>query len=91
MDPKKIKAVVQWKRLTSMMEVPNFEGLTSFHRRSAVGILVLAARLTRLTWKKINFQWSNKCEQSFQEVVSLFIVMLARLEIVKPHPMPLHN
>ena len=67
-DPKKIEAIVEWKRPTSVTEVRSFLGLAGYYRRFVEGFSVLAAPLTRLTRKGASFQWSNQCEQSFQEL-----------------------
>ncbi|XP_070046930.1 uncharacterized protein [Nicotiana tomentosiformis] len=53
-DPQKIKAVKNWPRPTTPTEIRSF--------------LELAVPLTKLTQKAVKFQWSDACEQSFQEL-----------------------
>ena len=67
-DPKKINAVTEWQRPTSVTEIRSFLGLAGYYRRFVEGFSKLAAPMTRLTQKNIKFEWSEKCERSFQEL-----------------------
>ncbi|XP_038989917.1 uncharacterized protein LOC120113176 [Phoenix dactylifera] len=44
------------------------EDLPGYYRRFVEGFSSIAAPLTRLTRKEVKFEWSDKCEQSFQEL-----------------------
>ncbi|OMO91869.1 reverse transcriptase [Corchorus capsularis] len=67
-DPKKIEAVVNWPRPTNVTEVRSFMGLAGYYRRFVEGFSRIAVPLTRLTQKRANFDWTEECEQSFQEL-----------------------
>ncbi|TYJ98703.1 reverse transcriptase [Cucumis melo var. makuwa] len=67
-DPQKVEAVVNWERPTSATEVHSFLGLAGYYRRFIEDFSRLALPLTALTRKNVKFEWSNKCEQSFQEL-----------------------
>ncbi|KAL5575384.1 hypothetical protein UlMin_017083 [Ulmus minor] len=67
-DPAKIEAVSEWAAPTSVTEIRSFLGLAGYYRRFVEGFSTLAAPLTALTKKDQKFQWSDKCEQSFQEL-----------------------
>jgi hypothetical protein len=67
-DPGKVEAVVNWVRPSNAHEVRSFLGLAGYYRRFVDGFSRLAAPLTRLTRKNEKFQWSEECEQSFQEL-----------------------
>jgi hypothetical protein len=67
-DPGKVEAVVNWVRPSNAHEVRSFLGLAGYYRRFVEGFSRLAAPLTRLTRKNEKFQWSEECEQSFQEL-----------------------
>ena len=64
-DLKKIEAVVNWPRPTNMTEVRSFLGLAGYYRRFIKEFSQIAIPLTRLTQKRIKFEWSSECEQSF--------------------------
>ena len=67
-NPKKVEAVVEWNRPNSVTEVRSFLGLASYYRRFVEGFSHLAMPLTRLTQKRAKFEWTGKCEESFQEL-----------------------
>ncbi|KAL0549437.1 hypothetical protein IC582_013919 [Cucumis melo] len=67
-DPQKVEAVVNWERPTSAIEVRSFLGLTGYYRRFIEDFSRLALPLTALTRKNDKFEWSDKCEQSFQKL-----------------------
>ena len=68
MDPKKIEAVVDWPRLTNISEVRSFLGLAGYYRKFVEGFSTIALPLTRLTQKKVKFEWTPECEASFEEL-----------------------
>ncbi|KAL0544225.1 hypothetical protein IC582_019338 [Cucumis melo] len=67
-DPQKVEAVVNWERPASATEVRSFLGLARYYRRFVEDFSRLALPLTALTRKNAKFEWSDKCEQSFQEL-----------------------
>ncbi|XP_069154406.1 uncharacterized protein [Solanum lycopersicum] len=70
-DPKKIEAVRDWVRPASVTEIRSFLGLAGYYRRFVEGFSSIASPLTRLTQKKVTFQWSDECEVSFQKLKTL--------------------
>ena len=48
-DPKKVKAVSDWKQPTNMMEVHSFLGLAGYFRRFIKGFSKIARHMTALT------------------------------------------
>ena len=67
-DPKKVEAVVNWERPTSVHEIKSFLGLAAYFRRFVEGFSKLSGPLTTLTRKNARFFWKDECEQSFQEL-----------------------
>ncbi|OAY70091.1 Transposon Tf2-9 polyprotein [Ananas comosus] len=67
-DPRKIEAIKDWPRPTSMTEVRSFIGLAGYYRRFVEGFAKLSTPLTRLTHKGTKFIWNDACERSFQEL-----------------------
>ena len=67
-DPSKIEAVRDLPRPRNVVEVRSFLGLASYYRRFVEGFSKLATPLTELTLKSLKFMWSDRCENSFQEL-----------------------
>ena len=67
-DPEKVKAVLEWPRPTNVTEIRSFLGLAGYYRRFVEGFSCLAAPLTKLTQKGEKFIWSERCEESFEQL-----------------------
>ena len=67
-DPAKIEAVANWERPRTPTEVRSFLGLAGYYRRFVQDFSKIATPLTRLTRKTEKFEWTTKCEESFQEL-----------------------
>ena len=72
-DPVKIKAVVNWKLPRSVTEVRSFLGLIEYYRRFVKGFSVIASPLTKLLRKGIKFEWSDKCQKSFEQLKEILV------------------
>ena len=68
-----MEAVVEWNRLNSVTEVRSFLGLAGYYRRFVEGFSHLTMPLTHLTQKGAKFEWTGKCEESFQELKKRFV------------------
>ncbi|KAL8118635.1 hypothetical protein AgCh_016232 [Apium graveolens] len=55
-------------RTTTPTEVRSFVGLAGYYRRFVQDFANIAGPLTRLTRKTEKFVWTEKCEESFQEL-----------------------
>ncbi|KAI5341879.1 hypothetical protein L3X38_009754 [Prunus dulcis] len=80
-DPQKVEAVVNWSRPTSVIEVQSFLGLAGYYRRFVEGFSTLAVPLTRLTRKRVKFEWSDECEESFNELKTKLTTALKELNL----------
>ncbi|XP_019250968.1 PREDICTED: uncharacterized protein LOC109229874 [Nicotiana attenuata] len=67
-DIQKIEAVKNWPRPTSLSDIRSFLGLAGYYRRFVDGFSSISSPLTRLTQKKVKFQWSDACVKSFEEL-----------------------
>ena len=67
-DPKKIQVVVEWKPLRNVTEVHSFLGLAGYYRRFVKGFSMISAPMTRLLQKNVKYEWSEKCQRSFEKL-----------------------
>ncbi|XP_073226982.1 uncharacterized protein [Cicer arietinum] len=67
-DPSKVEAVQSWPRPTTVKEIRSFLGLAGYYRRFVKDFSKVASSLTRLTPKKVEFRWTDACEESFQKL-----------------------
>ena len=67
-DPKRFEAVKNWSRPLTTIHIRSFLGLDNYYRIFVEGFSTIAAPLTALTKKKVKFEWSEKCEKSFQDL-----------------------
>ncbi|KAL8110718.1 hypothetical protein AgCh_026455 [Apium graveolens] len=67
-DPVKIEAVSKWEQPKTPTEVRSFLGLAGYYRRFVKDFAKIATPLTKLTRKNEKFNWTEKCEESFQEL-----------------------
>ena len=67
-DPKKIEVVVEWEPPRSVTKVHSFLGLAGYYRRFVKGFSMIAAPMTRLLQKNVKYEWSEKCQRSFEKL-----------------------
>ena len=67
-DPKKIEVVVEWKPPRNVTEVRSFLGLAGYYRRFVKGFSMIAAPMMRLLQKNVKYEWSEKCQGSFEKL-----------------------
>ncbi|KAA3473363.1 DNA/RNA polymerases superfamily protein [Gossypium australe] len=72
-DPSKISTIVDWKPPRNVSEVRSFLGLASYYRRFVRGFSMIATPITRLLQKDVKFEWSEKCQQSFEQLKTVLI------------------
>ena len=65
-DPQKVEAVANWEQPTIVTEVRSFLGLAGYYCRFIEGFSKIAGPLHCLTRKGVNFEWTDRCEESFQ-------------------------
>ena len=67
-DPEKIQAIIDWKAPTSVTEIRSFLGLAGYYHKFIEGFSSIAKPMTQLLKKDKKFEWTQKCEDSFQEL-----------------------
>ncbi|GJT64649.1 reverse transcriptase domain-containing protein [Tanacetum coccineum] len=66
-DPAKIESVKDWAiSLRTPTEIRQFLGLAGYYRRFIKGFSKIAKPMTKLTQKKVKFEWGDKQEAAFQ-------------------------
>ncbi|GJS64437.1 putative reverse transcriptase domain-containing protein [Tanacetum coccineum] len=65
-DPAKIESIKDWASPKSPTEIHQFLGLVGYYRRFIKGYLKIAKPKTKLTQKKVKFDWGDKEEAAFQ-------------------------
>ncbi|GJZ13203.1 putative reverse transcriptase domain-containing protein [Tanacetum coccineum] len=66
MDPAKIESIKDWTSLKTPTEIRQFLGLAGYYRRFIEGFSKIAKSMTKLTQKKVKFDWGDKQEATFQ-------------------------
>ncbi|GKF95476.1 putative reverse transcriptase domain-containing protein, partial [Tanacetum coccineum] len=65
-DPAKIEFVKDWASPKTPTEIRQFLGLAGYYRRFIKGFSKIAKPMTKLTQKKVKFEWGDKQEAAFQ-------------------------
>ena len=72
-DSTKIKAVVNWKPPRNVTDVRSFLGLADYYRRFVRVFSVIASPLTKLLRKGIKFEWTDKCQNSIEQLKRMLV------------------
>ena len=60
--------VVELKSPRNVTEVRSFLGLAGYYRRFVKGFSMTVALITRLLQKNVKYEWSEKCQRSFDKL-----------------------
>jgi len=83
-DPKKIKAIIDWPVPKDVTDVRSFMGITGYYRKFIEGFSLIAYPITSLQKKGKKFEWSAKCEVGFNKLKEL-LTTTPILKIADPH------
>ena len=75
-DPAMIEAMVNWKPPQSVIEVRSFLGLAGYYRRFVKGFSVITSPLTKLLKKGVKFEWTDRCQDSFEQLKEMLVEAL---------------
>jgi hypothetical protein len=67
-DPSKVKDVLNWMPLMNASEIRSFLGLAGYYRRFIKDFSKIAKPMTRLLEKNKNFDWTEECQVTFEEL-----------------------
>jgi hypothetical protein len=68
LDPGKVRDVLNWKPPTTVSEIRSFLGVAGYYRRFIEGFSKIVKPLTSLLEKDKKFEWSEACQNSFDEL-----------------------
>lgn len=67
-DPKKIATITHFPRPKNKDEVTRFHAIANYYRRFIPNFSTLSHPLTHLRKKRVEFKWSDDCENAFQQI-----------------------
>jgi hypothetical protein len=70
-DPEKTKAIMEWPIPKDVADIRSFMGITGYYRRFIEGFSKIAYPITSLQKKGTRFNWSEKCQDSFNKLKEL--------------------
>jgi hypothetical protein len=83
-DPAKVTAVTEWEPPKTVGEIHSFLELAGYYRRFIENFSNIAKPMTELLKKEKKFEWTEACENSFQELkkrlVSAPVLCLSDIE-----------
>jgi hypothetical protein len=65
-NPERVQAILDWTPPKNVKQVRSFLGLASYCRRFVENFSKIAKPLTNLLHKGVKFEWTDKCQESFQ-------------------------
>ncbi|GJV60697.1 putative reverse transcriptase domain-containing protein [Tanacetum coccineum] len=68
-DPAKIESIKDWASSKTPTEIRQFLGLSGYYRRFIEGFSKVAKPMTKLTQKKVAFEWGDNKKQLFERTV----------------------
>ena len=74
MDPEKIEAIMNWPTPRNVTDVRSFMGLMGYYKRFIEGFSKVAHSITSKQNKGIKFEWTPRCEESFQHLKNLLTI-----------------
>jgi hypothetical protein len=67
-DPGKVRDVLNWIPPTTPSEIRSFLGLAGYYRQFIKDFFKIAKPMTKLLEKNKAFEWTSKCQASFEEL-----------------------
>jgi hypothetical protein len=82
-DPKTIKAIMEWLVPKDVEDIRSFMGITGYYCRFIEGFSKTTYPITSLQKKGTKFNWTQKCQDSFNKLKEL-LTMTPILKVVDP-------
>jgi hypothetical protein len=65
-DPKKVADILNWKAPTDARGIKSFIRMVGYYRWFIEGFLKIAKPMTALLANKVEFMWTQKCQEAFE-------------------------
>jgi hypothetical protein len=65
-DPKKVADILNWKAPTDARGIKSFIGMAGYYWRFIEGFSNIAKPMTALLCNKVEFKWTQKCQEAFE-------------------------
>jgi hypothetical protein len=65
-DPKKVADILNWKAPTDARGIKSFIGMAGYYRQFIEGFSKIAKLMTALLGNKVEFKWTQKCQEAFE-------------------------
>jgi hypothetical protein len=65
MDPNKVEDILNWKATKDVRGIKGFIGMDGYYRRFIEGFSNIARPMTALVANKVEFKWTQKCQEAF--------------------------
>jgi hypothetical protein len=76
MNFEKIKAIIEWKKLTHLKKMQTFLKFVNFYRRFIKNVFKVVKSLMKLIKKNDLFSWTKECQTTFDELKKRVIEIL---------------
>jgi hypothetical protein len=73
-DSEKMKAIMEWSVPKDVSDIWYFMGITGYYRRFIEWFSKIAYSITSLQNKETKFNWSEKCQDSFNKLKGLLTI-----------------
>ena len=67
-DPIKVEAVKNWHAPRTVKQVRSFLGMVTYYSKFVKNFADLCRPLNHLTKKNVTFEWTDECQQAFEEI-----------------------
>jgi hypothetical protein len=71
-DPKKVADILNWKAPTDARGIKSFIGMAGYYWRFIEGFSRIAKPMTALLANKVEFKWTQKCQEAFEALKEKF-------------------
>jgi hypothetical protein len=65
-DPKKVADILNWKASIDVRGIKSFIGMAEYYQRFIEGFSKIARPMTALLANKVEFKWTQKCQEAFE-------------------------